>query len=39
MQHSNGPVLLAVILWIVVAVGLAYGVIETLRTATALFGG
>jgi hypothetical protein len=39
MQHSNGPVALAVLLWVVVVVGLAYGILETLRTVAALFGG
>ncbi|MCW2612888.1 MAG: hypothetical protein QOC93_162 [Actinomycetota bacterium] len=39
MQHSNGPVALAVLLWAVVIVGLGYGVVETLRTVAALFGG
>jgi hypothetical protein len=39
MQHSNGPVALAILLWVVVIVGLAYGVFETLRTVTQLFGG
>ena len=39
MQHSNGPVALAVLLWVIVIAGLAYGVLETLRTVTALFTG
>ena len=39
MQHSNGPVGLAVVLWIIVVVGLGYGVLETLRTVAALFSG
>jgi hypothetical protein len=39
VQHSNGPVGLAIVLWIVVVVGLGYGVLETLRTVAALFSG
>jgi hypothetical protein len=39
MQHSNGPVGLAIALWVIVVVGLGYGVFETLRTVAALFGG
>jgi hypothetical protein len=39
MQHSNGPVALAVLLWIVVVAGLLYGVAQTLRTVAALFTG
>ncbi|MCW2569213.1 MAG: hypothetical protein JWN54_3310 [Mycobacterium sp.] len=39
MQHSNGPVALAILLWVVVVAGLGYGVLETLRTVAALFGG
>jgi hypothetical protein len=39
VQHSNGPVGLAVVLWIIVVVGLGYGVLETLRTVAALFSG
>ena len=39
MQHSNGPVALAVVLWAIVVTGLAYGIFETLRTAAALFSG
>jgi hypothetical protein len=37
VQHSNGPVGLSVFLWIIVLAGLLYGVVETLRTAAALF--
>jgi hypothetical protein len=39
VQHSNGPVGLAIVLWIIVVVGLGYGVLETLRTVAALFSG
>jgi hypothetical protein len=39
VQHSNGPVALAFLLWIIVVTGLAYGILETLRTAAALFSG
>jgi hypothetical protein len=39
VQHSNGPVTLAIFLWVVVLAGLAYGIFETLRTVTQLFGG
>jgi hypothetical protein len=39
MQHSKGPVGLAMFLWVVVVGGLAYGIAETLRTVAALFTG
>jgi hypothetical protein len=39
MQHSTGPVALAILLWVIVVAGLGYGVLETLRTVTALFAG
>jgi hypothetical protein len=39
VQHSKGPVGLAVFLWLVVVAGLAYGVSETLRKVAALFTG
>jgi hypothetical protein len=39
VQHSKGPVGLAVFLWLVVVAGLAYGVAETLRKVAALFTG
>jgi hypothetical protein len=39
VQHSKGPVGLAVFLWIVVVAGLLYGIEQTLRTVAALFTG